>query len=125
MLEYDLKKDFITDNYGLVGIIFRGIIALEHIHKKNEHLASQNALELFDLETIRRTKTVLLQICTRTYNVRLNTGQRTRKFRQVFKVILKSPTLIGSDSLDLIIENNSKFLGFQLADAPRRRSSFK
>ena len=100
--EYDLKKDFITDNYGLVGIIFRGIIALEHVRKHNEHLASQNVMELFDLEIIRRTRTVLLQVYTRRYNVRLMTGQRTRKFRKVFKVILQSPSPIGSNALLLI-----------------------
>ena len=44
ILEYDLKNDFITDNYGLVGIILRGIIALEHVRKHNEHLASQNVM---------------------------------------------------------------------------------
>ena len=27
MLDYDLRRDFITDNYGLVGIIFHGIMA--------------------------------------------------------------------------------------------------
>ena len=102
MQEYDLKKDFITDNYGLVGIIIRGIIALEHVRKHNEHLASQNVMELFDLEITRRTRTVLLQVCTRRYNVRLMTGQRTRKFRQVFKVILQSPPPIGSHALFLI-----------------------
>ena len=96
MMEYDLKKDFITDNYGLVGIIFRGIIALEHVRKHDEHLASQNVVEQFELEIIRRTKTVLLQICRRRYNVRLKTGQRTRKFRLVFKMI---PKILSSDWL--------------------------
>lgn len=102
ILEHDLKKDFITDNYGLVGIIFRAIIVLEHVRKHNEHLASDHVMELFDLEIMRRTRTVLLQVYTRRYNVRLMTGQRTRTFRQVFKVILQSPFLIASHALFLI-----------------------
>ena len=89
MMEYDIKNDFITDDYGIVGIILRDVLALEHVRNNNEHLASQNILDIFDLEIMRRTKTVLLQICTRRYDFCLNTGQRTRKFRQVFRAMLK------------------------------------
>ena len=80
----DLKREFITDNYGLVEIIFRSIIALKNFHN-DEQLAPQNFLEVCDLEIMRRTRTILRQICSRSYNIRLQTGQRTRKFSQAFK----------------------------------------
>ena len=99
MVDNDLKKDFITDNFGLVGIIFRSIIALEHFHNHDEQQESRNFLEVCDLETMRRTKTILRQICSRSYNIRLQTGQRTRKYSQVFKDIFLHWFWI-SDELD-------------------------
>lgn len=94
MLDYDLRRDFITDNYGLVGIIFHGIMAFNHVRNNDEQLASQNVQEVCDLEIMRRTKTVLLQICSRTYNIRLSNGQRTIKFWKVFKETFKYASLL-------------------------------